>query len=233
MMRLTQRGTYTRLLLAIVLTLTLEPLLIHHFGALRWIGLAFVVLVLAAALDAMRANRRTRAMMWVVGVFAMLVAWVAFGVREAGKADQAWWVEPLVGGIEHASLVLFLGMVAWLLIRAAVAPGRITGERIVAAICAYLLLGLLWAQAYQFVNSVYGQAIGGAFGGSTQEYVYFSFVTLTTLGYGDVLPVHPAARVLAFLEAVTGVLYLATLVARLVALHIVHEAEARDDESSA
>lgn len=231
MMRLTQRGTYTRLLLAIVLTLTLEPLLIHHLGGLRWIGLLFVVLVLVAALDATRANRRTRTAVWIVGGLAMLAAWVAFAVRETGKTDDAAWIEPLLGGIEHASLALFLGIVAWLLIRAAMAPGRVTGERIVAAICAYLLLGLLWAQAYQLVNSVYGQAIAGAFGGSGQEYIYFSFVTLTTLGYGDVLPAHPAARVLAFLEAVTGVLYLATLVARLVALHIVHEAEAREDDA--
>ena len=57
---------------------------------------------------------------------------------------------------------------------------------------------------------------------------YFSFATLTTLGFGDILPRSPAARTLATLEAVTGQIYLTVLIARLVGLHIVH-ASSRDD----
>ena len=53
-----------------------------------------------------------------------------------------------------------------------------------------------------------------------RAFLYFSFVTLTTVGYGDILPVHPAARSLAMLEAVTGPLYLAILVARLVSASV-------------
>ncbi len=52
--------------------------------------------------------------------------------------------------------------------------------------------------------------------------IYYSFVTMTTLGYGDIVPVNPAARMLSVLQALTGQLYLVVLVARLVGLHIAH-----------
>ena len=67
------------------------------------------------------------------------------------------------------------------------------------------------------------------------EMVYYSFVTLTTLGYGDIVPVSPSARALATLEALTGQLYLTVLVARLVGLHITHSSRrpsAEDQEKS-
>ena len=134
----------------------------------------------------------------------------------------------LIGVLNHGSSVVFLSIVVALLIRRSMARGRITAERIVAAICAYLLLGLIWSEAYQVLAAIYyptpilsGAGESGHF--AYNEYLYFSFVTLTTLGYGDILPVHASSRVLAYLEAVTGVLYLATLVARLVAQHIAHE----------
>ena len=62
------------------------------------------------------------------------------------------------------------------------------------------------------------------------EMVYYSFVTLTTLGYGDIVPVSPSARALATLEALTGQLYLTVLVARLVGLHITHASRRRSAE---
>ena len=72
-----------------------------------------------------------------------------------------------------------------------------------------------------------------AFGGEKSLIpIYFSFVTLTTLGYGDMVPVSPPARILAILEAVVGQIYLTVLVARLVGLHIVHvTSESRDEPS--
>jgi hypothetical protein len=57
------------------------------------------------------------------------------------------------------------------------------------------------------------------------ELLYFSYVTLTTLGFGDITPVHPVARSIAGLEALTGQFYIAIVVARLVALHILHSQE--------
>jgi voltage-gated potassium channel Kch len=62
-------------------------------------------------------------------------------------------------------------------------------------------------------------------GSSFANFIYYSFVTLTTLGYGDIVPVSPHARALSSLEAVIGQLFIAVLIARLVGMHIVHETE--------
>jgi len=90
-------------------------------------------------------------------------------------------------------------------------------------VAAYLLLGLAWAGAYEWVAlrdpSAFAGAIGAS-GGGDGPWIYYSLVTLTTMGYGDILPVSPVARSLAVAEAFTGQLYLAILISRLVALEL-------------
>jgi hypothetical protein len=96
--------------------------------------------------------------------------------------------------------------------------GPITTRRIEGAIAVYLLLGLAWAIAYEFIEYLSPGSFAGSVteSGSFSSWIYFSLVTLTTLGYGDIGPVHPVARALATAEAITGQLYLAILIARLV-----------------
>jgi hypothetical protein len=98
----------------------------------------------------------------------------------------------------------------------------VTFHRIQGAVAGYLLLGMIWAYAYSLVALLRPDAFSGPVSPSDgpRAFYYFSFVTLTTLGYGDVLPVHPAARSLAAFEAVTGPLYLAILITRLVSLAV-------------
>ncbi len=92
------------------------------------------------------------------------------------------------------------------------------------AVCVYLLMGLIWALLYLLI----AQTIPGAFSGLEQlnwyenfsAVAYYSFVTLTTLGYGDITPVAPLARFLAYMEAVAGVFYMAILVASLIGVAI-------------
>ena len=98
--------------------------------------------------------------------------------------------------------------------------GPVNLHRIQGAVAAYLLLGLVWALAYELVSLLATGAFSGAGFGAEErpQFVYFSFVTLTTVGYGDVTPVHPVARSLAVAEALTGQLYPAILLARLVSL---------------
>jgi hypothetical protein len=124
--------------------------------------------------------------------------------------------EPWVLGTSLASLGVFLTVVLVQTLRA----GPVTFHRIQGSIAAYLLLGVLWAHAYALLHSLRADAFSGVRSAADgpRAFLYYSFVTLTTVGYGDVLPVHPAARSLAMLEAVTGPLYLAILVARLVSL---------------
>ena len=97
-------------------------------------------------------------------------------------------------------------------------------NRLVGAICVFLLLGLIWSFAYALLElAMPGSFKGFSPGhgpGEDSNWLYFSFVTLTTLGYGDITPVSATARSLAFLQAVAGQFYVAVLVAGLVSAYI-------------
>jgi len=111
--------------------------------------------------------------------------------------------------------MLFFALLAAAVLGPVLSYGRITSRHIEGAVVVYLLLGLLWGLGYQLLSDF----VPGAFNPrSADAYTlyYFSLVTLTTVGYGDIVPVHPLARSLATAEAVTGPLFLAILVARLV-----------------
>ena len=99
----------------------------------------------------------------------------------------------------------------------------VTPDTLYAAACVYLLLGLLWASIYGLIDHVIP---GAVFKGSiaentmtTNEVVYFSYTTLTTLGYGDITSVTSLGRIASVLEAIIGQLFIAFLVARLVAIY--------------
>jgi hypothetical protein len=122
-----------------------------------------------------------------------------------------------------AGLVLIAFVVANLLRFVLRAPS-VNVEVLCASISAYLMLGLLWTVAYWLVDQLTPGAF--AFNGNAERQsirgfnaFYFSFVTLSTVGYGDITPVSKVARMLAAMEAITGLLYVAVLIARLVALY--------------
>ena len=104
--------------------------------------------------------------------------------------------------------------------RHAMGEGRTDGERILAALDAYLLAGLLFAFAYWMLDQWWPESFRGVEGGLRQaDAIYFSFITIGTLGYGDIAPISEPARGLAIVEGVSGQMYLAVLVARLVSLY--------------
>jgi hypothetical protein len=132
----------------------------------------------------------------------------------------ASWVIPIHRiWVEIASLVS-LTLLFLVVLSQTFRSGPITFHRIQGAVAAYLLLGVIWAVAYSLVDFLRPGSFSGLASAAdgSRSWLYFSFVTLTTVGYGDVLPVHPVARSLAILEAVTGPLYLTILLARLVSL---------------
>ncbi len=121
------------------------------------------------------------------------------------------------------STVIAVSSIALVLLSQIFRPGRVSHLRIQGAIAVYLLFGVLWAHAYHIAALSHP----GSFKGPADElsnvggWVYYSFVTLTTVGYGDITPVSQVARTLSIAEALTGQLYLAVLIARLVAMEIV------------
>ena len=98
--------------------------------------------------------------------------------------------------------------------------GKITINSMVGSICIYLLLGLIWVMLYLLLNEFIPHSFSGLAATTWQDNfsdtIYFSFVTLTTLGYGDILPLNPLARFLVYCEVVVGVFYMAIVVSSLV-----------------
>ncbi len=116
-------------------------------------------------------------------------------------------------------LTLYLAIIRLMLIKIFNAK-CVTLDTIGYALCTYVLLGVVWTVLYAPVAATDPQAFTQPLAGGTTapsaNLIYFSFVTLTTLGYGDISPVSPIARSLAILEALTGTLFLAVLISRLV-----------------
>jgi hypothetical protein len=100
--------------------------------------------------------------------------------------------------------------------------GSVTIHRVIGSIVAYMLIGNIWALAYQFFYIHYPGSLqvpgSDASGVTSSMFLYFSFTTLTTTGYGEILPVQPITRTLAIIEQLIGVLYPVVLIGRLVSL---------------
>jgi hypothetical protein len=180
----------------------------------------FTIMLLAALFAISRSKRHL-----IVAGFLSVPSVLLQSINAVRPSDQinAWG---------YGFTILFLGYIVALVIQALFQQRSITADTICASLCAYLLLGVCWAFIYAFIEDqmpgsfsisdvhlpkagtleVSGAHLGFA--------TYYSFVTLSTLGYGDVIPINSIARVFSYSEAVVGQIYLAVLVARLVGLHI-------------
>ena len=111
-------------------------------------------------------------------------------------------------------------------------PGRITYHRIEGSIVVYLLVGLSFTYVFHVVYLIAGvSSFNNISGSGLKEFLYFSFTSLTTMGYGDITPVHPLARALANFEALIGQLYPAILIARLVSMEFESSTKERGTNS--
>ncbi|MFH1037944.1 MAG: ion channel [PVC group bacterium] len=142
-------------------------------------------------------------------------------------SGEAFWLHLLsfIAVIGYTLLILSL---IFMIIRDLFSGSRVTVNKIFGAIVAYLLLGLLWAFLYCLFEFLEPGTIirdGGARIASFAEAQYFSFTTLCTVGYGDIVPHSDLAMVFANLESVAGQLYLAILVARLIGLYTSHRSK--------
>jgi hypothetical protein len=125
---------------------------------------------------------------------------------------------PTLTGIRWVFMAAFFGLTAAGLFSYLRNSRTVARAEIYVAVNIYLLLGLLWAAVYLAIDAFSPGSIrmvGDSAGGQT-ELLYFSLITLSTVGYGDIVPLSGVARILAAMEGVTGVLYIATTVAILV-----------------
>lgn len=102
--------------------------------------------------------------------------------------------------------------------------GKITSNNIIGSICIFFLLGLIWTMLYLLIAEFIPNAFSGIdlsnWKRNFPDFIYFSFVTLTTLGYGDILPTSPLSRFIVYMESVVGVFYMAVVVSSLIGAKI-------------
>ncbi len=186
-------------------------------------------LVVAFLLFALFEITRRASDVWI-GLALGLPA-IAAGIFNAETPDT-----PAINLFPTILAGLFIGFLIWRILRDVGVGSRITSERVFGAVCAYLLIGFLFADLYGFISLIDENAFSVSekiearwveeeISGRGDVLTYFSFVTMTTLGYGDITPVSPAARTLAWMQALVGQLYLAITIAGLVGIHIARQKE--------
>jgi hypothetical protein len=181
----------------------------HHFGLAFGFVMVVAVFVVSGSVVALTSISLAVVMVVVATVLRLRQPSV-FDIY----LDAAAW---LIGGLTLAVVVA----------RALFASGKVNFHRVIGAILLYLNIGLIFVALFCFVALLEPKAFTGLPPLSDNfavvgNLIYFSFVTLTSVGYGDIVPLHPFARGLANVEAIIGQLYPATLLARLVTLELEH-----------
>lgn len=197
------------LFLSLLLTLVLAPVLQEYHQRRGAVELLYLMILGAAAftLDGPRSR------IWAFAAVALTAV-----LRILGRSSDL----PVAAEIAAALFVGLAILTGVNSLRFALTGQNVTSERIGAALSTYLLAGQVFGVCYWQVEQLHtgsfamGGAVPPAGALDLPTSVYFSFVTLATLGYGDIVPVGPTARGLAVTEAILGQLYLAVLVARLV-----------------
>jgi len=178
----------------------------------RFIDGILVTALLLAAVFAVGGRHRSLAVGLILGGPVFLARWI-----------HHLWPAEGVDRFYVCSFLLFLAFIVGQFLRFILRSPRVNSEVVCAAISVYLLLGLIWAGCYAFVARLNPAAFSGVPPSNQPlhgfDALYFSLITLTTVGYGDIAPATGTARMLAMLEAVTGTMYMAVLVARLVSLY--------------
>ncbi len=207
-------GKQRYLFLSLVAFLLVGPLLGGEFGgrAVMYTVLALVLITGPLAVATTKSS--------LYGSFALAVLVLATGILSVFAKETIFW------GVSTLFGILFFGYVAALVMKELLFKSRpVDAEVLWAAINVYLLIGVAFSFLYAFSAIIDPELFIGKFmdeplRDQVYGFVYFSFVTLTTLGYGDITPNQPFVATLTFIEALIGQLYLAILIARLVGLYI-------------
>ncbi len=212
------KGRFSLLLISFALAFFVLPLV----PAGRGLGRLVTLFGLVVLLSCLRTITRRR------GFFAFMVGFSLLNVLLGGAE-----ILDLVESFGLTVAVLVFKLIYYLLVFGGImgyviSPSPVTGNKIAGAVSAYVIMGMIWATIYALFYHFSPESIALPSAQDTdpahQELwpIYFSFTTLTTLGYGDILPCSVAARSYAVMEAACGQIFLAVLIARLVALQVVN-----------
>jgi hypothetical protein len=208
------RSPLLSLLIALLALLLLYPFFAGRVMARAFWELCFAAILLLGIYTISRVTRHV--------VIAAVLGIVVLGTRWSGYIIDNEILPLATAGLA----AIFFAFTACLLLADVLSKGAVTADKIYGALCVYLMIGLTWGfmfltlEGFQPGSFLLGQGQPTRIDKDPATLVYFSFMTLSTVGYGDITPLSPPARSFAFMEAIIGQIYLAVLVARLVGLHI-------------
>lgn len=212
----TSQGRFLYLLISLLILLGVGPFISERAGLLILTDI-FMTFILLAAVYAVSGSRHQTVTALVLGVPLLATIWLKLLYRNE-------WL--LAAG--SVFTILFFGYFIINLLKFIFKAPRVSRNVIYASIIVYLMIGITWGSlfllAYQLDPTSFDLSVV-RIERADSVFMYFSFVSLTTLGYGDISPLTSHAYSLAVLEAVIGQLYLTVLVARLVGLHISHSTD--------
>jgi hypothetical protein len=202
-------GHFRFLLFAIVLMFVLRPFLEGYVRIGLLTDIFFSLILLSGAYAFSQQRKTFLVVLFIAGPTLLLEAASYFVDSEPIEIAK------------RIGFTLFLGYVLAIILSHIFREKEVTEDLITGAVCAYMLIGILWTFVFYFVELAHEGSFAQANPAlhDIGPFFYFSFVTLATLGYGDIVPLTGPARSLAILEAVTGQLYLAITIARLVGVH--------------
>jgi len=196
----------------LLLLLLISTYLLSAFGVSRLVDRVSVLLFAAVLLLALRTAPMSRRLKMLVGAVALAGSAVAAAAALAHPGTGT--------GIAEIWSGLMLLLTAVFMVRRVLAQPTVTVQSIYGALSAYLIIGLMFAAFYSAMYHLSGAPFfAGHERANTQTFQYFSFTTLTTLGYGDFTAAGNSGRAVAVMEALVGQVFLATLVARLVSAY--------------
>jgi len=198
------------LLLSLFFVIVMYPFLDHRDARRLILGLLMFVPILLATV---RLSQRKG---WVWPTVLLMAATFIIG------AASAVFPIPILVGMKWAVMTVFFGLTVYGLFPYLRNARTVTDEHLYTAVSIYLLLGMQWFALYSAIDVFFPGSIlhnGATTTDRSSELLYFSLVTLSTIGYGDVVPLYGEVRMLAALEGVTGVLYVAITVALLVSAY--------------
>jgi hypothetical protein len=205
------RGRFLYLLFLILMLIAIQPLE-EAIGKFSMLLDLIVTAILVSAIYAISQERNFR----IIGV--LLAFPVLLSVWSTHYFNITWL---LISG--NLCGIAFFAFIIITVLSFIFSQDEITIDQIAGAAVVYLLMAIMWIYVYRVIEMIHPGSFYIAQGQSTGQptsFLYYSFVTITTLGYGDIFPVSTAAKSCAILEAVIGQLYLVITVAWLVGAHI-------------